>query len=379
MSQSSEPVVTLPTSKRTLHIVDWLPPDFGAVGQYALAWCRGLAGQGQDVTIAGLSSSESSIEEEQHGEGRLRVIRLQTPAVDKKSFAKRMLWMVKTNIRLLWHLRREMKRAHEIVFSGSPPYMLWFIWPIAGRAFGKHLVYRISDFHPECLMAGLKRVPWPLYLLEALTISIRKQINGFEVLGEDMRQRILAQGIENERVCLRRDPSPVSVPAGTEPLPTPDALKGLKILLYSGNFGYAHDDATFVEAYIRHHHEGSGRVGLWLNAGGMKADRVEAALRAAKVPVHRGSTLPIEQLPNLLATPDAHLVTLLDGFVGHVLPSKIYGAIESQKQVLFVGSAASDVELLCLEGLPQGHYHRASVGDVDGVFRALEAIGRQDA
>ena len=32
---------------------------------------------------------------------------------------------------------------------------------------------------------------------------------------------------------------------------------------------------TFVEGYRRHHREGSGRVALWLNATGAKADRVE--------------------------------------------------------------------------------------------------------
>ena len=48
---------------------------------------------------------------------------------------------------------------------------------------------------------------------------------------------------------------------------------------------------TFIEGYRRHHREhreGSGSVGLWLNATGAKADRVEEILRREGLPVHRG-------------------------------------------------------------------------------------------
>ena len=39
-------------------------------------------------------------------------------------------------------------------------------------------------------------------------------------------------------------------------------------------------------------------------------------------------------------TPDAHLITLSDAFVGFVLPSKVHGCIASGRPVLFIGSAA---------------------------------------
>src|SRR6185312_188692 len=86
------------------------------------------------------------------------------------------------------------------------------------------------------------------------------------VLGEDQRQRLLASGIDPERIVLKRDPSPVEIPAGTVPLETPLELAGRVILLYSGNFGVAHDHETFLAGYRQHHREGSGRVALWLNA-----------------------------------------------------------------------------------------------------------------
>lgn len=147
-----------------------------------------------------------------------------------------------------------------------------------------------------------------------------------------------------------------------------------RALLFSGNFGVAHDDTTFVAGYERHHRAGSGRVALWLNATGAKADRVEAALRERELPVHRSRPVPLAELPRLLVTPAAHLITLRDEFVGYVLPSKVYGCIASARSVLFVGSERSDVDLLCRRALPALSYTRVSVGDVNGVAAALDRL-----
>jgi hypothetical protein len=146
------------------------------------------------------------------------------------------------------------------------------------------------------------------------------------------------------------------------------------VLLYSGNFGVAHDHETFVEGYDLHHQRGSGRVGLWLNAIGRNADLVEQELRKRRLPVYRSRPVPLDDLPRLLVTPDAHLITLRDAFVGYVLPSKVYGCIESFRDVLYVGSKRSDIHLLCSSGLPRDAYHQVEVGAPNRVAQALEAV-----
>jgi hypothetical protein len=44
------------TERRVVIIADWLPPDFGAVGQYMQLRAQSLAEQGHDVTLIGLAS-----------------------------------------------------------------------------------------------------------------------------------------------------------------------------------------------------------------------------------------------------------------------------------------------------------------------------------
>lgn len=325
------------------------------------------------MVLAGLSSTADSVEEEHPGAGRLRIVRLRAETYDRADLKTRALWTLRTNLALLRRLRREISQADEVLFTGSPPFMIHLLAP-ANLLWRRRLTYRITDFHPECLMAELGRIPAWLRLFYGWTIFLRRRVHKLEALGEDQKQRLLGIGIAPERIVIKRDPSPVEIPPATGPLDLPEELRGRTVLLYSGNLGVAHDHETFVEGYRRHHREGSGRVVLWLNATGAKADRVEDILRREGLPVHRSRPLPLELVPRLLVTPHAHLVTLRDEFVGYVLPSKIYGCVQSGRPLLYVGSERSDVHLLAARDLPAGRYHRVDVGDPAGVARALEEI-----
>ena len=374
--------------KRLVSICDWLPPDFGAVGQYAEIEARRLAAEGAEVTLVGLSSSDSGTKDEKIGKGRLRTVRVGARQYERTNFRQRALWTAATNGRLLRRAWKFARAADEVLFTGSPPFFLHWIVP-ANLLLRKRLTYRITDFHPECLLAELGQRPLWLQLFLYWTLFLRRRVHRFEVLGEDQRRRLLEIGIPSERIVLRRDEAPVAISQATLPLELPEPLRGSVVLLYSGNFGVAHDDATFLAGYAQHHERDSrdpgqtGKVVLWLNATGAKADRVEAELRARGLPVHRSRPVPLAELPRLLVTPHAHLITLRDEFVGYVLPSKVYGCIASRRSVLFVGSAASDVHLLCSERLGEpgrggrAGYCRVEVGDAAGVARALDTLASQ--
>ena len=304
----------------------------------------------------------------------METTRVRSTAYQKTEYLNRLSWTFRTNLRLVWEVIRDPRsRRAEVIFTGAPPFMLFFI-RLVKLIRRTRLVYRITDFYPECLMA--ERAPAPLWLraLERVTIALRRRVARIEILGEDQRGRLLAQGIPADRLLLKPDPSPVAIPPGTPPLDPPAELRGRALILYSGNFGVAHDHATFAEAYRRHHREGSGRVGLWLNATGSGADALEAFLRREALPFHRSRPGPLEALPRLLVTPAAHLITLKDAFVGYVLPSKVHGCILSGRDILFVGSARSDVHRLSAAGLASEAYFRVDVGDVAGACRALEAL-----
>jgi hypothetical protein len=362
--------------RRLVYICDWLPPDFGAVGQYAVLFAREWAREGWDVTLVGLTSGKTSRQAaEAIGDGSLEVLRLHRRSYQKQKFASRLVWTVASNILLLGAAFRAMRRSDAVLFTGSPPLMVHFIAPL-NLLLRKRLIYRITDFHPECLMAergGRGRI---LPLLLRLTQFWRRRIDTFEVLGIDQARRLEECGIATGRLRLKRDPSPVTFTQGLKPLPLPDELRGGSgVVLYSGNWGVAHDENTFIEAYTQYHYQSHG-LKFWLNATGAKADRVEHELRSRGVPVYRSSLVPLDDLPRLLLAADVHLVTLRNPFVGYVLPSKIHACIESGKRVLFVGSQDSDIHLLASQALSSGRYCRVDAGDVEGLVNALRTIER---
>ena len=364
-------------SKQLVYLCDWLPPDFGAVGQYATLFARQWAAEGWSVTLVGLSSGESSREARvQIGDGSLEIVRIHRRAYQKQKFIARLVWTVVSNVLLLGAALKEIWRADSVLFTGSPPLMLHFIAPL-NLFLRKQLIYRITDFHPECLIAERGRDGPVLRLLLRLTRFWRHRVDSFEVLGLDQARRLAENGIPEARVRLKRDPSPVAFQPGLLPLSLPDELRaGTGVILYSGNWGVAHEESTFIEGYSQYIQQSKNGLQFWLNATGAKADRVERQLRQRGTPIYRSRLVPLEDLPRLLVAADVHLITLRDPFVGYVVPSKIYSCIESGKRVLFIGSTSSDVHLIAKNALSADRYFHVDVGDVNALVEALQAIER---
>lgn len=363
------------------YVVDWLPPDFGAVGQYGVIFARELAESGRQVHLIGLTSGPSRVEREKYPNGGvLEVNRISTPSYDKSSNLKRLLWTFRTNFRLIREvMRNPLSRRADVLFTGAPPFMLFFAVPL--KVFRKvHLIYRITDFYPEVIIAERGKQTFVLQLLEKLTWLLRRRVDAFEALGEDQKRILIGGGIPADRIVIKRDRSPAPVSENQQPLAPPAALRSRKILLYSGNYGLAHDVDTVVDGLVRHYRDGRAEFGLWLNATGRNVDAIVDRLAAAQVPFVRSPLVPLDELGPLLAAADVHLITLRTAFSGIVLPSKIYACIASRRPILFVGPANSDIHLLCTQDskLP---YARVEPGNsiefAEALDRFVECTGNE--
>lgn len=353
-----------------LMLCDWLPPDFGAVGQYAVGFAEELAQEGHHVTLVGFTSGVSRSEGTPFASGgNLAIRRLHRAPYDRTAFLQRALWTIGANLALLRGAGADWFRADEVRFTGSPPYLLHFVMPFS-LLLRFRTRYRITDFHPECLMALQERPSLPLRTLSALTAFWRRRVDVVEVLGNDQARRLSESGVPAKRIELRRDPSPVRFDPETAPAAAPPGCQG-RLILYSGNWGVAHDHETFLEGYRRYIDAHPGRACLWLNATGARLAVVREALDDGSLPYVHTPPAPIERLPAVLVAADVHLITLDDRFVGYVMPSKVYACIASGRPVLYIGSADSDVHALCEASMPHAAYRRVATGDVEGVVEAL--------
>src|SRR5262249_5788662 len=327
-----------------------------------------MAARGRQVHLIGLTHGEASSE----NCGLLTIQRLQAKSYIKTNLLQRLIWTLSTNIRLLWAVfRQPASYGAEILFTGAPPFMLYFAIPLkyVRRA---HLTYRITDFYPEALIAHWGRRSPLLSLLERFTWFLRKRADLFEVLGEDQRKLLLRGGIPPERIVIKRDSAPVPITGREIPAPKPPTLRNRKVLLYSGNYGIAHEVETVAQGLARHHQVGTGKFGLWLNASGRNADILERRLFERSVPVARTAPVDLKDFPALLAAADAHLITLRSEFAGIVFPSKVYACILSRRPIIFIGPKSSDVHLLCTQA--QQRYFQVTPGDVAGFVQALEEL-----
>jgi hypothetical protein len=361
-------------SNTLFYIVDWLPPDFGAVGQYAMIFSRELVKGGRNVCLVGLTSGEGKIERELFDHGNvLEIRRLPARRYNKTNLAGRLIWSLRTNFKLSYMVFRDGRsRGAEILFTGSPPFMLFFAFVLKWLRSAR-LTYRITDFYPEVLVAAWGRRPLPIIPLLWVTWFLRKRVDRFQALGEDQRQLLASGGVASERITVKRDISPISFSNAVKLAEIPPELVGRRILLYSGNYGVAHEIDTVVEGLIRHNREGGGSFALWLNASGSSVEAVLRRLSAARVPFAYTQPVALDQLPSLLLTADAHLITLRPEFSGLVLPSKLYGCLKSGRPILFVGPKSSDVHLLSSRVGPSLYEH-VKPGDVTAFAAALDRL-----
>ncbi len=358
------------------YLVDWLPPEFGAVGQYGVLFAREMASAGREIILVGLTRGPSGSEFERFGSGgSLEVRRIAISTYDKTNYASRLLWLLKANFRLIVTVVRDARsRGSEILFTGAPPFMLFFA-VLAKYVRGARLIYRITDFYPEVIAAELGRKSLPLAIFERITWAMRRRVDFFQALGEDQRDLLIGGGIAPDRIIVKRDVSPVPVTGHERPSSPPHALAGRAILLYSGNYSVAHEVETVIEGLIRHHQVGTGRFGLWLSASGKNVAPIEQRLHRANIAVACTQPVPLEDLPSLLAAADVHLITLRNQFSRIVLPSKVYACIASGRPILFVGPENSDVHLLCRRARSI-NYERVEPGDSIGFAVALERLSQ---
>src|ERR1700720_4278381 len=108
-------------SNKLFYIVDWLPPDFGAVGQYGTIFARDLAVAGRDVRLIGLTTGDASTIRQVLPNGKIfEITRLSSPSYTKSRFTKRLLWTFRTNMRIVSAVIRDFRSSQsEIIFTGA--------------------------------------------------------------------------------------------------------------------------------------------------------------------------------------------------------------------------------------------------------------------
>jgi len=168
------------------------------------------------------------------------------------------------------------------------------------------------------------------------------------VLGEDMKNRILAKGIDAGKIEIVRDGTEIGpVPAVDEEVIRKIRGEFRFVVLHAGNLGFYGAWGTVLAAARELTAE---NVGFVFVGEGAQREALETQTTGISN-VRFLSFFPGSKIPSVLAAPDAHLITVKRGLEGVVVPSKMYGILAAGKPIVAVAPKETDVASL---GTSQG-------------------------
>jgi colanic acid biosynthesis glycosyl transferase WcaI len=260
----------------------------------------------------------------------------------------------------------------DVVLAMTDPPFQGIVGALVAMCKRKPYVYNIRDLYPDMAVGGdiLKR-GLLVRVWEAMHRWALRRAACVIVLGEDMRARIVAKGVEPARVVVIRDGA--EIPSSEKPLaaPDPEVVRAIRggfsfVLLHAGNLGFYGAWSTLVTAARKLACEG---VGLVFVGSGAQRAQVEAAAAGAGN-IRFLDYFPPAKIPAVLAAADLHIVTVRRGLEGVVVPSKMYGILAARKPIVAVAANETDVVSL---GAKQGF---ALAADPDKPGELVNAVRR---
>jgi glycosyltransferase involved in cell wall biosynthesis len=261
----------------------------------------------------------------------------------------------------------------DVVLTMTDPPFAGIVGAVVGLLKGKPYVYNIRDLYPDMATGGSIVAPGFLSRVwEKLHRWALRRASRVIVLGEDMRARIIAKGVDQKRVMIVRDGTDI-IPAGSpEPPLDPEVIRAIRgdfrfIALHAGNLGFYGAWQTLLAAARVLSNNGVGFV--FVGDGAQRA-QLEAAASGSEN-VRFLPFFPASKISSVLAAADIHIVTVKRGLEGVVVPSKMYGILAAGRPIVAVAPAESDAATLALR---QGFGVAADPDKPEELVAALRAL-----
>jgi len=356
-------------------------PDVVATAQIAKDLADALVAVDHDVTAIASRSiygeKGATLPRRETVDG-VRIIRVGSNVFGKGTTVGRLADFSMYYVRALW-LGLTLKRFDAVVVLTTPPFISTVALMLK-RLRGARVVYWLMDVYPDVMVAhGMIRNEGLTHrALRRLHRRVLRRVDATVALGRCMKERLVDQ---------QADPNPIDVipvwsptreaDDAPDPAPAPEnayrrqwGLGDRALVMYSGNFGLAHDVDTFLEAARALRDDDSIRFAFV--GGGKRRTQVEAFVKEhALENCILAPYQPRERLAELLAAADVHLVTMVPKWSGLVVPSKFFGIAAAARPALFVGPSSSEIARLIGEW---DAGRRVEPGDVDSLVAALRDL-----
>ena len=254
----------------------------------------------------------------------------------------------------------------DIVLTLTTPPLIALLGTLVKQLRGaRHFAWEM-DLYPDIAVDLKVLKPYSLTtrLIGSLADFSRQRADGIIALGEDMKARIVARGIPEEKIVVAENWAD-----GDEITPQP-FQRGPLVVHYSGTLGLAHEQHTVREAMRQL--RGNRRFRFVFVGGGACHSVLEQFCRTYDIDTaeFRPYTKRCDLSTNL-AEGHVGLVTQIPETMGAIVPSKIYGIMAAGRPILFIGPRGSTPARIIEQ---HGCGWRINPGDSDSLVRLLQQL-----
>jgi hypothetical protein len=324
----------------------YYPPDTSATAKMVETVVNALARENEVTVLCGRPSYDPTelrpwrlyqTEEKKN----LRIVRVGSTAFPRFKMRKRVFnYLSYTKL----VIPRALFTKCDVVLAMTDPPFAGIIGAFVAVLKGKPYYYNIRDLYPDMAVGGSILPPGLLARFwEKLHRWALRHAAKVIVLGEDMRNRLLAKGVRAEQIEIVRDGADIPPPGAPPRQLDPEVIGQIRggfrfVLLHAGNIGSYGAWDTLVAAARQLAADG---VGLVFVGEGAQREQLEAAATGVSN-IRFLPFFPGHKIPSVLAAPDAHLITVKRGLEGVVVPSKMYGILAAGKPIVAVAPRETD-------------------------------------
>jgi hypothetical protein len=265
----------------------YYPPDTSATAKMAATVVEALSARHDVTVLCGRPSYDPTERRpwrltQTELAGRVKIARVGSTDFPRFQMKRRVLNYLSY---VALAIPRALLMRCDVVLAMTDPPFEGIVGAIVALLKGKPYVYNIRDMYPDMAVGGAIVEPGLLARVwEKLHRWALRRATCVIVLGEDMRARIIAKGVDASRVEIVRDGTDIFSPKVPEPLLDEEIIRTIRgdfrfVLLHAGNLGFYGAWETLITAVRELEADG---VGLVFVGDGAQRAHIEALAKETR-------------------------------------------------------------------------------------------------
>ena len=331
----------------------YYPPDTSATAKMAETVVHALARENEVTILCGRPSYDPTERRawrlfQAEEKKNVRIVRVGSTAFPRFNMKKRLLNYLSYTVLVI---PRALFTPCDALLAMTDPPFEGITGALLALLKRKPYFYNIRDMYPDMAVGGSIVAPGRLVRVwEKLHRWALRRATKVIVLGEDMRHRIIAKGVRADHIEIVRDGTEIVSDNTQQAARTQlddEVIRTIRgdfrfVLLHAGNIGFYGAWQTLIAAAKQLRGDGIGLV--FVGEGAQRREVAADANGASNVRFL--PFFPGNKIPSVLASADAHVITVKRGLEGVVVPSKMYGILAAGKPIVAVAPRETDAVTL---------------------------------